>query len=94
MDGSPNGFRVKQLEWENAGHSWLAKADTGTYRAHAPNGGAYFMWLRYSDWPRSGVILGMEGEMFDSAFADIDGAKAAAQADYERRILSALEPAK
>jgi hypothetical protein len=84
---------VKPLEWDqrHGQHSWFADADTGIYRVVAPNGGSYWMWYRYSNWPQSGVILGCDGLTFQSAFPTREAAQAAAQADYAARILAAID---
>lgn len=83
------GVKVKPLVWENDG-----------FWSSGPNEG----WLEEAKTPFGwgySIEIGRDGNfMADSTFEwsstgldTPDQAKAAAQADYERRILSALEPA-
>lgn len=76
-------IKVKALEW--------AEHPSGKplWRAHAPSIGWYGASAIIS--PASWQFDGLD-ETVTHDVADIDAAKAAAQADYERRILSALEP--
>jgi len=76
-------IKVKALEW--------AQHPSGKpiWRAHAPNIGWYGASAIIS--PASWRFDGLD-ETVTHDVADIDAAKAAAQADYERRILSAIEP--
>lgn len=76
-------IKVKALEW--------AEHPSGKplWRAHAPNIGWYGASAIIS--PASWQFDGLDETVTHDA-ADIDAAKAAAQADYERRILSAIEP--
>lgn len=76
-------IKVKALEW--------AEHPSGKplWRAHAPSIGWYGASAIIS--PASWQFDGLD-ETVTHDVADIDAAKAAAQADYERRILSAIEP--
>lgn len=73
--------KVKPLVWHNFdAWTWWAEAECGTYHVEERNGG----WrtdLRFRD--ASHIIYEID---------DFETSQAAAQADYERRILSALEP--
>lgn len=76
-------IKVKALEW--------AEHPSGKplWRAHAPSIGWYgaSAIIPPASWRFDGL-----DETVTHDVADIDAAKAAAQADYERRILSAIEP--
>lgn len=83
------GMRVKPLEWSFFDAStWWAETVGGLYRINERGDGAVILAkdadiMRYID--DNGDDWG--------GWPSIDHAKAAAQADYERRILSAIEPA-
>ena len=72
------GVRVKALAWErdSLGWGWRADSILGTYRVF--NG---------SRWRLCGC-----GDIQGTDEGSEDAAKSAAQADYETRILAALEP--
>lgn len=74
----PSGVRVKPLVWRDSYSVIRADTEFGNYQTSA-----------------SGKILtlGVAPMSPQTVCANLDDAKAAAQADYERRILSALEPA-
>ena len=73
------GVRVKPLDW-----------DEGRYgRVFAKTAGGQYSARDFEDG--SGVRLDLNG-MILGAHPTIEAAKAAAQADYEARILSAIEP--
>ena len=80
-------MRVKPLEWHNfdAWTHW-AEGACGTYHVEERNG-YWQVELRVG-----GLVHGVTATD-DTTPADLDAAKAAAQADYEARILAALEPA-
>lgn len=95
-----SGVRVKPLEWVPApsictrekaaalgGHYSAVEFDAGTENAHfAANidlGGLAFVFILEPD-----PLGGRRPKQFPT----LDAAKAAAQADYEARILAALEP--
>ncbi|WP_198669747.1 hypothetical protein [Pelagibacterium sediminicola] len=83
---SQGAVRVKALEWSVERRSG--------FNIHVGRG----LGLKYEAAikaynPGWIVTLGESDVVFDSADADEDSAKAAAQADYERRIMSALSPA-
>ncbi len=75
---SKDGVQVKALEWDNLGY------------AHVPFEGRYYVGVyRPGQWEMRSP--GMEDSTFpDGLFGSEDAAKAAAQADYDRRIRSAL----
>lgn len=75
-----SGVSVKGLEWYKADGDWWGNSDVGV-GYHIAGRGARWVLSFPSPLPRS--------ERFDS----LDLAKAAAQADYEARIRSALSPA-
>ena len=79
-----NGARVKRLEWHNfdAWTHW-AEGACGTYHIEERNG-YWQVELRVG-----GLVHGVT-ETGDTTPEDLDAAKAAAQADYEARILAAL----
>lgn len=87
LRGIISGTVVKQLEWHNfdAWTHW-AEGACGTYHVEERNG-YWQVELRVG-----GLVHGVT-QTDDTTPADLDAAKAAAQADYEARILSALEPA-
>lgn len=72
------GVRVKPLEWDNNGvpHTKAVSA-VGLYTINVTSGHRYQLNRNYTT----------PGSFFDT----IEQAKAAAQADYERRILSTLD---
>lgn len=75
---------VKALEWRS--HAWGAEADGGRYRIE--DNGTNWTDDRYWLFVNVGLLSNHR-----SKFATLDEAKAAAQADYEQRIRSALSPA-
>ena len=79
--------KIKMLEWHNfdAWTHW-AEGACGTYHVEERNG-YWQVELRVG-----GLVHGVT-QTDDTTPADLDAAKAAAQADYEARILAALEPA-
>lgn len=81
LEGVELAVTVKPLEWTKAADGDLSRAETiiDTYRVwtHHESDGRWF-------WCLTGVV---DGHAKDEATA-----KAAAQADYEQRILSALSP--
>ena len=81
-----NGARVKRLEWHNfdAWTHW-AEGACGTYHVEERNG-YWQVELRVG-----GLVHGVT-ETGDTTPEDLEAAKAAAQADYEARILAALAP--
>lgn len=72
--------KVKPLEWEYHPAGAIAAP---------PTGHAYII-----DTRTKGRVYSIKGFNPQRQFASMDEAKAAAQADYERRILDALEPGK
>jgi hypothetical protein len=87
--------RVRKLEWVE---DTSARSDenptfepTGDYEAETPFGTYYIEQYFGSDSYGWKVILSGFGEIADRD--DPEDAKASAQADFERRILAALEPA-
>lgn len=84
VEGVKGEPRVKPLEWERRGKSedWFADAEVGRYEVGLVHH-RYVMTLRRIS----------DGQWEDTRFtcgSGVEAAKAAAQADYERRILSAL----
>lgn len=79
--------KIKMLEWHNfdAWTHW-AEGACGTYHVEERNG-YWQVELRVG-----GLVHGVT-QTDDTTPADLDAAKAAAQADYEARIIAALEPA-
>jgi len=79
---------VKKLEWQEPSKAtngcWTAKCAFGTYSA--VNDGGWYVML--DDHPRGD---GFEWISSDLSKDTLETAKAAAQADYEARILSAIE---
>jgi len=74
--------KVKPLEWvlyRTKGY-WCANTTAGRYIAWEIEDGALFCW-------------NPEANSSDTVYRSLQAAKAAAQADYEARILSALTPA-
>lgn len=106
MDGLAEGYRIKPLEWSSV-EAWKqcskerAPAFGGEYQIvmRDPDGdqlpslyfeiglGAFMFRFEQAQDP-----MGLPGETCPRKFPSITDAKAAAQADYERRIMSALEP--
>ena len=78
---SAGGFgglaRVEPLVWERHPAGWIAAPPTGQ---------AYIIDVRIK-----GCVMFLKGMNPSRQFDDLDVAKAAAQADYEARILSALQ---
>lgn len=74
--------KVKALEWAQhpTAEAWRADIMLGTYQVWVGTHG--------TAWQFDGLL----GERINETASDEEEAKAAAQADYERRILSALEP--
>lgn len=91
IDGAPiaalpaQGVRVRKLEWEPSLGTDRTKKGKGSdrleYQSGSTESGHWFSWPVFLPHVKWGP--------FDSEAE----AKAAAQADYERRILAALEPA-
>lgn len=83
---APRPVAVKPLEWDSVidgGRDRVAKTVIGEYVVsvdHPNAGGTHYLWV--SGQPDS--------DEHHSEYRTMDAAKAAAQADYERRILSAL----
>ena len=80
-----NGARLKRLEWHtfDAWTHW-AEAVCGTYHVEERNG-------QWRVELRVGGLVHAVTETDDTLPADLEAAKAAAQADYEARILAALD---
>lgn len=81
---------VRKLVWEGDGHWHSGDNEGWLEEANTPFGWGYaieFGTTRQSPW----VVSNTFGETL-TGFDDPDAAKAAAQADYEQRILAALEP--
>lgn len=74
------GLRVTPLEWENAGFEKCASSAAGYHRVFERDG----LWRA--------VIHTRVDAYFIAECETEEAAKAAAQADYEARILAALEP--
>lgn len=81
----PARVKVKALEWEETEWNGGFKADSalGYYEISMGFGSDAYYW----------AVTNPLGDDVGSDFEDPSYAKAAAQADYERRVLSALEPA-
>lgn len=77
------GVRVKPLEWEDKPGLSFAKTSIGTYFIRERHG---YWKLELDD----AVITASDTAI---VFPSLRAAKAAAQADYEARIMAALEPA-
>lgn len=77
------GVKVKPLEWELlGGRSWRAKALLfGSFRVERYADGYIVMWS----------VPGYSDAFVEGRWPTAEEAKAAAQADYEQRILAALE---
>jgi hypothetical protein len=76
-----DGVRVKALEWSDQGSTLIAQTAFGGYQIDRfPNNGF-------------GPFHILHGDSFLSHADTLEAAKAAAQADYEARILSAIEAA-
>ncbi|KAB2716626.1 hypothetical protein [Brucella intermedia] len=69
---------VKKLEWQQDG--------AGNHRAETPFGNEFIQ--KWTDTRDGNISYEHEGAYFET----VEAAKAATQADYEARILSALEP--
>src|SRR5690606_27197172 len=82
------GAQVKALEWQEA------RDDDGT-EIHRTHGGEVNLpYSIYEDGFTKNPFGLSLNQLRIGSFSTVNGAKAAAQADYERRILSALaEPA-
>lgn len=82
---SPAGVRVKALEWELTEVGWMAKTPFG----------AYFVsqWKRSPfRWAFSNDVSGVDKYEYPHGDADtLEAAQTAAQADYDARIMAALE---
>ena len=75
---------VKQLEWGLRDNEWIARPESGP---------SYLCQWFYQGWDL--LINGYYVRPYIHGVREtytLDAAKAAAQADYERRILSALQP--
>ena len=81
--------KVKALVWEDPcaanNHIYMARAPWGTYGIHI-DGGRHRAWLEAHEKP-------YERWLGDADVGSAYEAQAAAQADYEARIMSALETA-
>ena len=77
--------RVKRLEWEDA-----PRGSDGMEVAHAPGGSGIVYLVRDSSEKKGRTSLWKGFEHYGDHSSRAE-AKAAAQADFERRILSALE---
>lgn len=75
--------RVKALEWKDRdsaeGGYWFARTPFVEYRLYKEEDGGFRSWFA------------MSGLGFDSETGTIEEAKAAAQADYERRVWECFE---
>ena len=81
------GVRVKPLAWENFdAWTYWAKSEVGTYRVKERNG----VWKATLD-DDTGALLIYEYTTDGLTPDDFQAAQLAAQADYEARILSALD---
>jgi len=82
-----SGGKVRALEWRGSEGIW--------HKADAAFGG-YYRITEYSGMrkPFKLETCGWWSVEAAGLYESLDGAKAAAQADYERRVLSALEPTK
>ena len=81
------GVKVKALTWDHHDGNyptWRAYGHSFEFEAVIDKGRARM----YGDFP-----LRINGNMSKEKFDTLEAAKAAAQADYEARILSAIEPA-
>jgi len=74
---------VKPLEFALNGYGYVAKSIVGEYEVFPAVSGGHWFWRHESDSELDQVPPGNKQP-------DLDAAKAEAQADYERRILSAL----
>jgi Lar family restriction alleviation protein len=84
-DTRPAPVSVKPLEWEDVGYGW-AKTSWGGYTItdrFDP------FWDEAFGWEHSSRG---DGDRSEEVFESVDAAKAAAQADYEARILPAIQP--
>lgn len=80
------GAKVKQLDWHNFdAWTYWAEAVCGTYHVEERNG-----WWQVE--VRFGGLVHVVAVTDDTLPADLEAAKAAAQADYTARILAALTP--
>jgi len=77
--------RVKRLQWENA-----PRGSDGMEVAHAPGGSGIAYLVRDSSETKGFTSLWKGFEHYGD-YSSRAEAKAAAQEDFERRILSALE---
>lgn len=85
LRSQPAGVRVKGLEWRVAKNGDMhANTEVGQY-AIGKVAGYIIVVLRR-------ITRGIEDDADLKSYNSIDEAKAAAQADYRQRILSALEP--
>lgn len=80
------GAKVKPLDWHNFdAWTYWAEAVCGTYHVEERNG-----WWQVE--LRVGGLAHIVAVTDDTLPANLEAAKAAAQADYEARILAALTP--
>lgn len=77
---SGSGVRVKPLEWVKDGSVWVA---------HGAFGQGYQIYT-HSEGDAHRVMFSWSTKLWDLQAPTLDEAKAAAQADYEARILSAI----
>ena len=84
-DAAAGAVRVKPLAWKGMGenHARAAAPLFGTIRVENYGAGFAISWS----------VPGFSDVFCDGRWPTIEAAKAAAQADYEARILAALEPA-
>lgn len=83
--------KVKPLEWEGDGH-WVKGDDEGwDEEAITPFGCGYS--IEFGRYGEGDFIVNTTFDTRLTGFDTLDEAKAAAQADYERRIMAALEDA-
>lgn len=77
------GVKVKPLEWDDTCGSSTGSTSIGDYDVDEIEDGLWGMWGAYDGYSSNPI----------STHDTVEEAKAAAQADYERRILAAIEPA-
>lgn len=95
VDGVGAEPHVKPLEWQNVRVSYgpetyEAKTPVGFYQVFVDEGSA--AGSVFAEWAWDQSHFGMTGATSLGRYATFPAAEAAAQADYERRILSALNP--
>lgn len=85
--GAIAGVRVKALEWSEP----LPPNENCSYD-HASANGMWKYLIEWQSWKDYKYYVIYRDEGFIGVEDTLEAAKAAAQIDYERRILSALEP--